>query len=85
MDTKTNMSDHREYHLYPFTYTTYIPTPSNSFLTTLPPPHSHGTLGRNVATSHVHTATTCTIVSHSQVSLVFSRGHIPISRSSCGP
>ena len=28
------------------------------FLTTLPPPHSRGPLGQNVATSHVHTTTT---------------------------
>ena len=62
-----------------------IPTPLNAFLTTLPPPHSRGPSGRNVATSHVHTASTRTIVSHSQVSPVVSGGHIPISGSSHGP
>ena len=34
-----------------------IPTPSNAFLTTLPPSHSCGPSGRNVATSHVRTTT----------------------------
>ena len=54
-------------------------------MTTLPPPHSHGPSGRNVATSHVHTVTGCTIVSQGQVSPVVSRGHIPGSGSSYGP
>ena len=52
--------------------TTYIPshvplssnpTPSNAFLTTLPPAHLRGPLGRNIATSHVHTVTTRMVVS----------------------
>ena len=62
-----------------------IPTPSNAFLTTLPPPHSHGPSGWNVATSHVRTVTSCTAVSQSQVSPVVLGGHIPVSRSSYGP
>ena len=62
-----------------------IPTPSNSILTTLPPPHSRGPSGRNVATSHVHTVTTRIVVSHSQASPIVSGGHIPISGSSYDP
>ena len=54
-------------------------------MTTLPPPHSRGPSGRNVTTSHVRTTTTRIVVSQSQVSLVISRGHIPISGSSYGP
>ena len=74
--------------------TTYIPshvpsssisTPSNAFLTTLPPPHSHGPSGRNVATSQGRTVTDRTIVSQSQVSPIVSGGHIPVSGSSYGP
>ena len=74
--------------------TTYIPshvpsssnpTPSNEFLTTLPPPHSCGPLGWNIATSHVHTTTTCTVVSQSQVIPVVSGGDNPIFGSSHGP
>ena len=74
--------------------TTYIPshvpsssnpTPSNAFLTTLRPPHSHGPSGRNFTTSHVHTTTTHTVVSQSQVPPVVLGGHIPVSRSSHGP
>ena len=61
------------------------PTPSNAFLTTLPPPHSRGPSGRNIATSHVCTVTAHMVVSQSQVPLVVSRGHIPISGSSYGP
>ena len=63
----------------------FIPTPSNAFLTTLPPRHSCGPSGWNVSTSHVHTATTRTVVSQIQVPFVVSRGHIPVSRSSYGP
>ena len=62
-----------------------IPTPSNAFLTTLPPPHSRGPLSQNVASSHVHTATTYTVVSQSQASPIVSGGHIPVSGSSYGP
>ena len=74
--------------------TTYIPshvplssnpTPSNTFLTNLPPPHSRGPSGRNIATSHVHTVTACTVVSQSQVPPVVPRGHILVSGSSYGP
>ena len=74
--------------------TTYIPshfplslniTPSNAFLKTLPPPHSRGPSGQNIATSHVHTTTTRMIVSQSQVPLVVLGGHIPIFGSSCSP
>ena len=54
------------------------PTPSNAFLTTFPPPHSHGPSGWNVATSHVRTATAHTILSQSQVPPVVLGGHIPI-------
>ena len=39
------------------------PIPSNSFLMTHPPPNSRGPSGRNVATSHVHSATANSIVS----------------------
>ena len=59
-----------------------IPTHSNAFLTTLPPPHSRGPSSRNVATSHVHTATTYRVVSQSQVSPILLGGHIPVSISS---
>ena len=62
-----------------------IPTPSNAFLRTLPPPHSRGPSGRNIAISHVFTMTTHTVVSQSQESPVVSKGHIPISGSSYGP
>ena len=61
-----------------------IPTPSNSFLTTLPPPHSCGPSGWNVATSHVHTTTTRIVVSQSQVPPVVLGGHIPTSGTSYG-
>ena len=61
------------------------PTPSNAFLTTLPPPHSHGPLGWNITTSHVHTMTARMVVSQSQVPPFVSGGHIPISGSSHGP
>ena len=74
--------------------TTYIPlhvplssnpTPSNAFLTTLPPPHSCGPSGRNVATSHVCTTTAHIVVSQGQVSLVVLGVHILVSGSSYGP
>ena len=74
--------------------TTYIPshvpsssnpTPSNSFLTTLPPPHSCGLSGRNITTSHVRIATDRTVVSQSQVPPIVSGGHIPILVSSHVP
>ena len=61
-----------------------IPTPSNAFLTTLPPPHSRGPSGWNVATSHVPTSATYVIVSQSQVPPVVSGGHIPTSKMSYG-
>ena len=74
--------------------TTYIPshvpsslnpTPSNAFLTTLPPLHSRGHSGQNIATSNVRTATVRMVVSQIQVPLVVSKGHIPVSGSSHGP
>ena len=52
-----------------------IPCSSNAF----PPPHSRGPLGRNVATSHVRTAATRPVVSHTQVPPVVSGGRIPTS------
>ena len=61
-----------------------IPTPSNAFLTTLPPPHSRGPSGRNVATSHVCTVATRVIVSQIQVPPIVSGGHIPTSGTSYG-
>ena len=74
--------------------TTYIPShvpsssnhvPSNAFLTTLPPPHSHGPSGQNITTSHVHTATARTVVPQNQVPPILSGGHILVSRSSYVP
>ena len=68
--------------------TTYIPSrvpsssklvPSNTFLTTHPPPSSRGPSSQNVATSHVHSAIARTVVSQSQVPPVVSIGHVPIS------
>ena len=58
-----------------------IPSSSNA----IPPPHSHGPSGQNIATSHVHTATAHTVVSQSQEPLVVSGGHIPVFGSSYGP
>ena len=55
-----------------------IPSSSN----TIPPPHSCGPSGRNVATSYVHTAATRVVVSQSQVPPVVSRGHILTSVTS---
>ena len=74
--------------------TTYIPShvpsssncvPSKLFLMTHSPPSSHGPLGRNVATSHVHSTTAHIVVSQSQVPPVVSAGHVPISRLSHVP
>ena len=74
--------------------TTYIPshvpsssnpTPSNAFLTTLPPPHSHGPSGWNITTSHVHTTTSRMVLSLIQVPPIFLGGHILVSGSSHGP
>ena len=62
-----------------------IPTPSNAFLTTLPPPHSRGPSGWNVATSHVRTVTTRIVVSQIQVYPVILGGRIPVSGLSYGP
>ena len=45
-----------------------------------PPPHSHGPLGRNVATIHVRTAVTRPAVSQVQVPPIVSRGHVHTSR-----
>ena len=56
--------------------------PSSSIpcsLNVIPPPHSRGPLGRNVATSHVHTAASHTVVSQSQVPPVVSGVRIPTS------
>ena len=55
--------------------TSFIPSSSNA----IPPPHSRGPTGRNVAMSHVHTATTHVVVSQSQVPPIVSRGRIPTS------
>ena len=52
-----------------------VPCSSN----VIPPPHSRGPLGRNVATSYVHTTATHTVVSQVQVPPVVSGGRIPIS------
>ena len=62
--------------------TTYIVShvPSSSIpssLNDIPPPHSHGPSGQNVATSHVRTAATCVVVSQSQVPPIVSEGRIP--------
>ena len=62
-----------------------IPTPSNAFLTTLPPPHSRGPSGRNVATSQVGIVTTRKVISQSQVSPIVSGGHILVPGSSYSP
>ena len=62
-----------------------IPTPSNTFLTTLPPLHSSGPSGQNVSTSHVRTTTAHIVVSQSQVSPVVFGGHILVSGSSYNP
>ena len=45
----------------------------------IPPPHSRGPSGLNVATSHVRTAATCIVMSQSQVPRVVLGGHIPTS------
>ena len=70
------MSDHREYHLYPFTcpFVLY----SYSFERIPDNPSS-------LATSHVRIATTRTVVSQVQASPIVSGGHIPFSGSSYGP
>ena len=74
--------------------TTYIPshvpfssnpTPSNAFLTTLPPPNSCVPSGQNISTSQDRTATTRMVVSQSQSAPVVSGGHIPVSGSSHVP
>ena len=52
-----------------------IPSSSNA----IPPPHSCGPSGRNVATSHVHTIATHVVVSQSQVPPVVSGRRIPTS------
>ena len=69
--------------------TTYIVShvPSSSipsYLNAIPLPHSHGPLGRNVATSHVHTAATRVVVSESQVPPAIAGGHISTSGTSYG-
>ena len=70
------MRDCREYHLRDFTYP-FISIPSSS--NAIPPPHSCGPLGRNVATIHVRTATTHVVVSQIQVPPVVLGGRIPTS------
>ena len=74
--------------------TTYIPShvpsssnpvPLNAFLTTHPLPNSCRPSGRNVATSHVHSITTNTVVSQSRVPPIVSVGHVPVSGSSHVP
>ena len=57
-----------------------IPSSSNA----IPPPHSRGPSGRNVAMSHVHTTAIRVVVSQSQVPPVVSGGHIPTSGTSYG-
>ena len=52
------------------------------FLTTHPPPNSHGPSGRNVSTSHVRSATASTVVSQSRVPPIVSLGHVHVSVSS---
>ena len=52
-----------------------IPSSSNA----IPPPHSRGPSGQNVATSHVRTVATHVVVSQSQVPPVVSGGRIPTS------
>ena len=69
--------------------TTYITShvPSSSIPSSsnvIPPPHSCSPSGRNVATSHVCTASTCVVVSQSQVPPIVSGGHIPTSGTSYG-
>ena len=49
-----------------------IPSSSNA----IPPPHSRGPSGRNVATSHVRTVSTRIVVSQSQVPPVVLGSHI---------
>ena len=71
------MSDYREEHIHNFTSPlSSFPSSSNVH----PPLHSHGPSGRNVATSHVRTATSQPVVSQVQVPPVVSGGRIPISR-----
>ena len=53
-----------------------VPCSSN----VVPPPHSCGPLGSNVATSHVRTAVDRPVVSQVQVPPVVSRGHVHTSR-----
>ena len=74
--------------------TTYIPShvpsssnpvPSNAFLMTHPPPSSCGPSGRNVATSHVHSATANMVISQIRVPPILLACHVPISRSSHVP
>ena len=65
--------------------TTYITShvPSSSIpssLNAIPPPHSRGPLGRNVATSQVRTAVTRPVVSQVQVPPVVSGGRVHTSR-----
>ena len=50
-----------------------IPSSSNA----IPPPHSHGPLGWNFATSHVRIAATRVVMSQIQVPPIVSGGHIP--------
>ena len=60
---------------------TQIPPSSiPSSLNVHPPTHSRGPSGRNVATSHVHTAVTCPVLSQVQVLPVVSGGHVHTSR-----
>ena len=63
----------------------FIPAPSNVFLTTLPPPHSCGSSGQNVSTSHVCTAIACIVSPQRQASPIVSGVHIPIFGSSYSP
>ena len=69
--------------------TTYITShvPSSSIPSSsnvIPLPHSRGPSSQNVATSHVHTASTHIVVSQSQVPPVVLGGHTPTSGTSYG-
>ena len=57
---------------------------SNSFLTTHPPPNSHGPSGRNTTTSHVHSNPVHTVLSQGHVPPSVSIGHVPSHGPSYG-
>ena len=74
--------------------TSYIPShipssstliPSNSFLTTHPPPNSSGPLGRSSNVSHVPSTSAHTIVSQGYVPPYVSTWHVPSYGPSYGP